>query len=121
MFSKCETVDVSGDASELRARVEAALEKLFADRQLPGIDPKPVDIAALMAEHEHQLRPIVLVLSDVPPRAVLDAVRAAQPRLDPVRFESSRGFARAELRRIEGIIEESESLLMVVWHEYFGN
>lgn len=41
--------------------------------------------------------------------------------LDPVRFESSRGFARAELRRIEAIIEESESLLMVVWHEHFGN
>ncbi len=41
--------------------------------------------------------------------------------LDPVRFESSRGFARAELRRIEAIIEESESLLVSVWHEYFGN
>jgi hypothetical protein len=41
--------------------------------------------------------------------------------LDPVRLESSRGFARAELRRIEDIIEESESLLVRVWHEHFGN
>ena len=46
---------------------------------------------------------------------------AAKFWLDPVIFESSRGFARAELRRIEAIIEESESLLVVVWHEYFGN
>jgi hypothetical protein len=46
---------------------------------------------------------------------------AAKFWLDPVRLEWSRGFARAELRRIEGIIEENRTLLLRAWHEYFGN
>jgi len=41
--------------------------------------------------------------------------------LEPVRLEWSRGFARAELRGIEAMIEENEGLLVRAWHEYFGN
>jgi hypothetical protein len=41
--------------------------------------------------------------------------------LAPVRFESSRGFSRSELRRIEAIIEENESHLVRAWNEYFRN
>jgi hypothetical protein len=41
--------------------------------------------------------------------------------LDPVRFESSRGFHARNLGKLRLIIEESESLLVVAWHEYFGN
>jgi hypothetical protein len=46
---------------------------------------------------------------------------AAKFWLGPVRFESSRGFSRAELRRIEDIIEENEPYLVRTWNEYFGN
>lgn len=41
--------------------------------------------------------------------------------LDPVELEWNRDFARKEIRRIEGIIEESVALLLREWHEYFGN
>jgi len=41
--------------------------------------------------------------------------------LDPVELEWNGGFARYEIRRIEGIIEESGELLLREWHEYFGN
>lgn len=41
--------------------------------------------------------------------------------LDPVELEWNRDFARYEIRRIEGIIEERVVLLLREWHEYFGN
>ena len=40
---------------------------------------------------------------------------------DPVRLERSRGFVRAELRRIEALVGDNEALLVRAWHEYFGN
>ena len=41
--------------------------------------------------------------------------------LDPVRFESSRGFRRPEIRQIENLVEDNVRLLLEAWHEYFGN
>ena len=41
--------------------------------------------------------------------------------LDPVCLESSRGFGRAEIRRIERLVEENRELLLRSWHEYFGD
>ena len=41
--------------------------------------------------------------------------------LGPVRLEASRGFGRAEIRRIESLVAESEAFLLRVWHDYFGN
>jgi len=45
----------------------------------------------------------------------------AKFRLDPVRLEWSRGFARTELRRIEALVGENGAFLVRAWHEYFGN
>ena len=41
--------------------------------------------------------------------------------LDPVRLDSSRGYPRSELKRLEAIIEENRILLARSWHEYFGS
>lgn len=41
--------------------------------------------------------------------------------LDPLRLDSSRGFPRPELKRLEAIIEENRILLTRSWHEYFGS
>lgn len=41
--------------------------------------------------------------------------------LDPVRLESSRGFAGAELRRILDIVEANREQLLKDWNEYFGH
>jgi len=41
--------------------------------------------------------------------------------LDPVRLDESRGFGRAERRRIETLVGERETFLVRAWHEYFGN
>ncbi len=40
--------------------------------------------------------------------------------LEPVRLESSRGFGRAEIGRIERLVAENVVLLLRSWHEYFG-
>ena len=39
--------------------------------------------------------------------------------LDPVRLEQSRGFPRAELRRIRRVIDDSSEELLRSWHDYF--
>lgn len=39
--------------------------------------------------------------------------------LDPVRLENSGGFKRAELWRIQRIIEENQELLREAWYDYF--
>ena len=39
--------------------------------------------------------------------------------LQPVRLARSTGFSARELRRIEGIVKESEATLLEAWHEYF--
>jgi hypothetical protein len=40
--------------------------------------------------------------------------------LDPIRLQNSGGFNRAEIRRIQKIIEEHRSRLVENWNEYFG-
>lgn len=40
--------------------------------------------------------------------------------LEPVRLETSRGFGRAELGRIQTLVEENTDSLVRSWHEYFG-
>jgi Domain of unknown function (DUF4160) len=68
--------------------------------------------------------PVLLLLSRraAPPHVHVERDECvAKFWLDPAGFESSRGFTRAELRRIENIIEESESLLVAVRDEYFGD
>lgn len=39
--------------------------------------------------------------------------------LDPVRLQARGGFAPAELRRIQRIVQEKEDLLAEAWYEYF--
>ena len=41
--------------------------------------------------------------------------------LEPVRLETSRGFGRAEIVRIERLVAENAALLLRLWHEYFGS
>ena len=41
--------------------------------------------------------------------------------LDPVSLVYSRGFHRADLRRIEQLAEEHASFLLGAWNEYFGH
>ena len=41
--------------------------------------------------------------------------------LDPVRLAGSHGFASAELRRMERLVEERRTELARSWHEYFGD
>lgn len=40
--------------------------------------------------------------------------------LSPVRLQSSGGFSRKELSRIQQIIQEHQMQLMEGWNEYFG-
>ena len=40
--------------------------------------------------------------------------------LEPVRLQSSGGFNRGELRRIEELIRNSADLLLERWNEFFG-
>ena len=39
--------------------------------------------------------------------------------LDPVRLQSSGGFSRVEISRIEKLVEKHQSELMEDWNEYF--
>lgn len=41
--------------------------------------------------------------------------------LDPVRMQSSGGFSRAELNRIQKIIQENHFKLVEAWNGYFGS
>ncbi len=40
--------------------------------------------------------------------------------LDPIRLQSSGGFSRIELARIETIVRNNQKALMEAWDEYFG-
>jgi Domain of unknown function (DUF4160) len=40
---------------------------------------------------------------------------------DPVRLSRSGDFGRAEIRRIEQLIEQHKPMLLKVWHDFFGN
>lgn len=41
--------------------------------------------------------------------------------LNPVRFQSGRGFSRHEILQIQRRVEENEDLLLRGWNEYFGS
>jgi len=41
--------------------------------------------------------------------------------LDPVRMQSSGGFSRAELGRIQKIIQENHTKLVEAWNGYFSS
>ena len=41
--------------------------------------------------------------------------------LVPVRLERSRGFARSELRRIQGLVDENLKRLLDGWNTFFGD
>jgi len=41
--------------------------------------------------------------------------------LDPVRMQSSGGFSRAELARIQKIIQENHTKLVEAWNGYFSS
>jgi hypothetical protein len=40
--------------------------------------------------------------------------------LDPIRLERSRGFGRADLRRIPRLVAENRTHFLRTWHEYFN-
>jgi hypothetical protein len=46
---------------------------------------------------------------------------AAKFWLKPIRLESSRGFSRAEIGKLEGLVGEHAGGLLKAWHDYFGN
>ena len=41
--------------------------------------------------------------------------------LNPIRLQSSGGFSRNEIIRIQQIIQEHQIQLIEVWNEYFGS
>jgi len=41
--------------------------------------------------------------------------------LDPVRLQSSGGFNRVEIGRIQKIIDEHQTQLKEAWNDYFGS
>ena len=41
--------------------------------------------------------------------------------LVPVRLQDSGGFGRAELRRVERLVEENVEQLVRAWNEFFGD
>jgi Domain of unknown function (DUF4160) len=40
--------------------------------------------------------------------------------LEPIRLHNSGGFSRAEIGRIQKIIEENHAQLVEAWNDYFG-
>ena len=40
--------------------------------------------------------------------------------LDPVRLQDSGGFARVEIRRLRGIVEQNAEALLRSWNEFFS-
>lgn len=47
--------------------------------------------------------------------------RKAKFWLDPTRLQSSGGFRRSEIQRIQSIVEENEEELLRSWDEFFGD
>ena len=41
--------------------------------------------------------------------------------LEPVRLQSSGGFRRPELRRVEQLVADNAERLLREWHGFFGN
>ena len=59
---------------------------------------------------------------DEPPHVHVEREEAnAKLWLEPVRIDSSRGFGRTEIGRIQRLAEEHAAFLLRSWYEYFGN
>ena len=41
--------------------------------------------------------------------------------LDPIRFQSNRGFSRAELSRIQKLLSDHQEELIEAWNDYFDS
>ena len=41
--------------------------------------------------------------------------------LDPIRLQSSGGFSRVEIARIEMLVNDHRTSLMEAWNDYFGD
>ncbi len=41
--------------------------------------------------------------------------------LDPVRLQTSGGFARKEINHLHRIVEKEKEFLLRAWHEYFSD
>lgn len=41
--------------------------------------------------------------------------------LEPVRLQSSRGFRRPELRKVERLVTDNTAQFLRAWHGFFGN
>ena len=41
--------------------------------------------------------------------------------LDPIRLETSGGFSRGDIRRIQDIVTENRERLLRSWHDYFSD
>jgi hypothetical protein len=58
---------------------------------------------------------------DEPPHVHVERDDAeAKYWLAPVRYQRSQGFKRAELKKIESLIEQHQEALMESWDEYFN-
>ncbi|WP_081599393.1 DUF4160 domain-containing protein [Prochlorothrix hollandica] len=40
--------------------------------------------------------------------------------LDPIRIQSNKGFSRAEINRIQTLVEEHQEELLRGWHDFFN-
>lgn len=59
---------------------------------------------------------------DEPPHVHVERDRdVAKFWLDPVRLQSSGGFNRQELHRIQRLVEEHSTKLLRGWNEYFAD
>ncbi|MCY3799975.1 MAG: DUF4160 domain-containing protein [Chloroflexi bacterium] len=47
--------------------------------------------------------------------------RVAKFWLEPVRLQKSGGLRRAEIRRVQRMIEENRAFLMEAWDDYFND
>ena len=57
---------------------------------------------------------------DEPPHVHVERERStAKFWLEPVRLDRSGGFGRAEIVRIQHIVEENAAILLRTWDEYF--
>ena len=41
--------------------------------------------------------------------------------LDPIRIQSNRGFSRAEINRIQKLVEEHQEQLLAGWNDFFND
>lgn len=59
---------------------------------------------------------------DEPPHVHIERERnVAKFWIDPVRLQRSGGFPRAELRRVERLVEQHAAMLLEKWNEFFAD